>query len=71
MTETYRTQLILVTTGTAMSSDIKPQAVFESASPASEQLQTHALDRVATGIGTLNPLNAELTFWQPSFTFKF
>jgi len=26
-----------------------PQAVFENAIPGSERLQTHALDRVATG----------------------
>jgi hypothetical protein len=28
-----------------------PPAVFEPAIPAGEQLQTHALDRSATGIG--------------------
>jgi len=40
-----------------------PPAVFETATPVSEEQQAHALDRVATGIGrpTLyKPSNLEL-----------
>ena len=33
-----------------------PPAGFEPALPASERLQTHALDRTATGIGRYAPL---------------
>ena len=32
-----------------------PPAGFEPTIPASEQLQTHALDRAATGIGSSSP----------------
>ena len=37
-----------------------PPAGFEPAIPAGERLQTHTLDRSATGIGTIYPLGNQI-----------
>ena len=42
---------------TTLTRDIYVLAGFEPAVPASEQLQTHALDRAATGVGILEAIN--------------
>ena len=47
-----RRDLYLTTHNTHTRLTSMPQAGFEPAVPASEQPQTHALDRAATGIGT-------------------
>ena len=50
-----RTDLYLATHNTHNRQTSMPPVGFEPAIPASERLQTHALDRAATGTGEVNP----------------
>ena len=52
-----RRDLYLTTHNTHTRQTFMPPAGFESTTPASERLQTHALDRAATGIGGDTLLN--------------
>jgi len=58
-----RRDLYLTTYNTQKRQAFRPPAGFETAIPASERQQTHALDRGPTGIGSLK--NNHMNYFRP------